>query len=106
MSCPDYHPTPRCKAPRVHLAQTFYGLCFSPDGKSLYASGAEYETVHRFRFEEGLLGRRVWVHEADYRRLGLADDLADAVLVAPTAVVNADEEEEEEEETTPSRGRK
>src|SRR5262245_27585168 len=37
---------------RVILDQTFYGLCFSPDGKQLFASGAEQEVVHQFRFEE------------------------------------------------------
>ena len=40
---------------RVSVPQTFYGLCFSPDGKTLYASGAEYETVNRFTFDQGLL---------------------------------------------------
>jgi DNA-binding beta-propeller fold protein YncE len=40
---------------RVSLPQTFYGLCFSPDGNTLYASGAEFETVHRFTFDSGLL---------------------------------------------------
>jgi YVTN family beta-propeller protein len=40
---------------RVRLDQTFYGLCFSPDGKSLFASGGEYEVVHRFEFEQGYL---------------------------------------------------
>src|SRR5438445_10963131 len=33
---------------RVILDQTFYGLCFSPDGKPLFASGCEYEVVHGF----------------------------------------------------------
>src|SRR5437764_4207572 len=42
---------------RVPLLQTFYGLCFAPDGKTLFASGGEYEVVHAFRFEEGFLGR-------------------------------------------------
>lgn len=40
---------------RVNLPQTFYGLCFSPDGKTLYASGAEFETVQRWTFDRGLL---------------------------------------------------
>src|SRR5205814_10277675 len=29
--------------------------CFSPDGKQLYASGAEYAVVHAFAFDNGLL---------------------------------------------------
>lgn len=40
---------------RVTIDQTFYGLAFSPDGKFLYASGGEFEVVHRWRFHEGLL---------------------------------------------------
>jgi DNA-binding beta-propeller fold protein YncE len=42
---------------RVNLDETFYGVCFSPDGKQLYASGCEYEVVHAFDFEDGLLAR-------------------------------------------------
>src|SRR5713226_5260061 len=42
-------------ASRVTLEQTFYGLCFSPDGKILYASGGEFEVVHAYDFEDGLL---------------------------------------------------
>ena len=34
--------------------QTFYGLCFSPDGKTLFASGGEFEVVHAFAFDDGL----------------------------------------------------
>ena len=40
---------------RVTLDQAFYGLCFAPDGKHLYASGGEYEVVHAFDFADGLL---------------------------------------------------
>ncbi|HEV3116709.1 MAG TPA: hypothetical protein VGY58_06625, partial [Gemmataceae bacterium] len=40
---------------RVHLDQTFYGLCFSPDGKQLFASGGEFEVVHAFDFAGGYL---------------------------------------------------
>src|SRR5262249_22049545 len=43
------------KTSRVLLDQTFVGLCFSPDGKRLFASGGEQEIVHAFDFEEGLL---------------------------------------------------
>lgn len=44
-------------ASRVTLPQTFYGLCFSPDGKQLFASGAEHEVIHVFDFNDGLLAR-------------------------------------------------
>lgn len=40
---------------RVVVDQTFYGLCFSPDGRRLYASGGEFEVVHEFEFARGLL---------------------------------------------------
>jgi len=40
---------------RVILDQAFYGLAFSPDGKTLYASGGEFEVVHAYDFEDGLL---------------------------------------------------
>lgn len=40
---------------RVTVPQAFCGLVFSPDGKELYASGAEHEVVHRFKFDAGLL---------------------------------------------------
>ena len=42
---------------RVPLEQTFYGICFSPDGKTLFANGAEFEVVHLFAFADGLLSR-------------------------------------------------
>jgi YVTN family beta-propeller protein len=41
---------------RVVIDQTFYGLCFSPDGRKLYASGGEFEIVYEFDFARGLLG--------------------------------------------------
>jgi DNA-binding beta-propeller fold protein YncE len=42
---------------RVTLDQTFYGLCFTPDGRTLFASGGEFEVVHAFDFAHGLLSR-------------------------------------------------
>jgi YVTN family beta-propeller protein len=41
---------------RVTVDQTFYGMCFSPDGRRLYTSGGEFEVVHEFEFSRGLLG--------------------------------------------------
>lgn len=52
-------------ASRVTLDQAFYGLCFSPDGKQVYASGGEFEVVHQFDFDDGLLGRRRTIRVAD-----------------------------------------
>src|SRR5207244_13024047 len=47
-------PRPRVIS-RVRIDQTFYGLTFSPDGKAIFASGGEYEVVHRFDFADGYL---------------------------------------------------
>ena len=41
---------------RVSVDQSFYGVCFSPDGRKLYASGGEFEVVHEFDFSRGMLG--------------------------------------------------
>jgi DNA-binding beta-propeller fold protein YncE len=38
---------------RKVIDQTFYGLCFSPDGRKLYVSGGEFEVVHEFDFVRG-----------------------------------------------------
>ena len=40
---------------RVEIPQTFVGVCFSPDGKELFASGGEREVVHRFAYRAGHL---------------------------------------------------
>ena len=42
---------------RVILEQTFTGLTFSPDGKTLYASGGEFDVIHAFDFLDGFLSR-------------------------------------------------
>src|SRR5262245_52623245 len=42
---------------RVPVEQTFTGLAWSPDGKTRFASGGEFEVVHAFSFEDGLLGK-------------------------------------------------
>jgi DNA-binding beta-propeller fold protein YncE len=53
----DLNPKKQRIASRVTLEQTFIGLCFAPDGKTLYASGGEFEVVHAYDFEDGLLSR-------------------------------------------------
>ena len=37
------------------LEESFYGLAWSPDGRSLYASGSVQELIHAFTFAEGYL---------------------------------------------------
>ena len=63
-------------ASRVILPQTFYGLCFSPDGKSLFASGGEYEVVHAFDFNDGLLERRRDLRIVDVKQKFIPGGLA------------------------------
>lgn len=62
---------------RVPVDQTFYGLTFAPDGRTLYASGGEFEVVHAFDFADGLLG--------NHRELKVADP-ADKFVVGGLAV--------------------
>jgi YVTN family beta-propeller protein len=40
---------------RVTVDQAFYGLTWSPDGKQIYASGGEFDLVHIWDFDKGLL---------------------------------------------------
>jgi DNA-binding beta-propeller fold protein YncE len=53
----DLNPKKQKITCRVILDQTFYGICFSPDGKQLFVSGGEFEVVHAFRFQRGLLSQ-------------------------------------------------
>src|SRR5215472_11268750 len=39
----------------ANIAQSFYGLTFSPDGDRLFCSGAGQEIVHSFLFQNGNL---------------------------------------------------
>jgi DNA-binding beta-propeller fold protein YncE len=71
---------------RVPIDQTFYGLCFTPDGKTLFASGGEYEVVHAWTFEEGLLAQHRTIRMADRMKsfvpCGLTTDAAGQTLFA------------------------
>lgn len=40
---------------RQPLAEAFYGLAWSPDGRQLYASGASAEVIHVLNFKDGQL---------------------------------------------------
>ena len=42
---------------RATVDQAFYGLAWAPDGRQLFASGGEFETVHVFDFDRGYLVR-------------------------------------------------
>lgn len=53
-------------ASRIGLEQAFYGLAFDPEGKRLFASGAEFEVVHQFAFAGGYL--------SDHRELAVGKE--------------------------------
>src|SRR5262249_57026774 len=42
---------------RVVIDQAFYGLCFAPDGRRLYASGGEYQVGPAVHFHRRPLSR-------------------------------------------------
>src|SRR5258708_4181796 len=69
---------------RARIDQTFYGLVFSPDGKALFASGGEYEVVHRFDFADGYLSNLKTIAAAEQTDKfipgGLAVDVAGKTL--------------------------
>jgi DNA-binding beta-propeller fold protein YncE len=71
---------------RVVLEQAWYGLCFSPDGKQLFASGAEFEVVHAYSFGDGFLSnhREIAVVKPTDKFIpgGLAIDAAGKTLFA------------------------
>src|SRR5688572_15458141 len=48
-------------------------------------SSDEIETIRQQGYKAGLLGTRLFVQQGDYKRLHLADDLADFVIVGKTA---------------------
>ena len=50
---------------RVVIDQSFAGLTFSPDGKSLFVGGGESEVVYHFPFEDGYLTRPTKLKVAD-----------------------------------------
>jgi DNA-binding beta-propeller fold protein YncE len=77
---------PQKVACRVPLDQAFYGLCFTSDGRTLLASGGEFEVVHSFAFEDGFLSRHREVKVAEVRETfvpgGLTVDRAGQTLFA------------------------
>ncbi|HEY7155412.1 MAG TPA: bifunctional YncE family protein/alkaline phosphatase family protein [Gemmataceae bacterium] len=72
---------------RVPVDQAFYGVCFTPDGKTLFASGGEQEMIHVWNFDDGLLDHHRTIRTADklaktFVPAGLTTDAAGATLFA------------------------
>ncbi|HZO85785.1 MAG TPA: beta-propeller fold lactonase family protein, partial [Verrucomicrobiae bacterium] len=61
---------------RVSLEESFYGLAFSHDGKSLFCSGAGDETVHSFSFAGGFLSDQKTVQLRERNLRGIPGGLA------------------------------
>lgn len=52
-------------ASRTPVRETFYGLQFSRDGRSVFCSGSSEECVHRFEFENGSLTNHTQIQLRD-----------------------------------------
>ncbi|CAN5388092.1 hypothetical protein BH11PLA2_BH11PLA2_08440 [soil metagenome] len=94
----DLNATNKKVMSRVTIPQAFYGLAFSPDGKQVYCSGGEFDRVHVWDFDKGLLhnartisiaadkGRMVAAgiaFDKDGKELFVAATWADAVVRIP-----------------------
>ena len=64
-------------ASRVSLPQSFHGMSFSRDGKTLWVSGAERETVLGYPFEEGYLGKPKVVQVVDVKETFIPAGIAE-----------------------------
>ena len=61
---------------RVGLAESFYGVAFSKDGGTLFASGSSDEVIHQFAFEDGYLGKPATRPLRDAKQRGIPCGLA------------------------------
>jgi DNA-binding beta-propeller fold protein YncE len=59
---------------RIVLEQAFYGLTFSPDGRTLFAGGGEFDVVHAFPCADGYLAKpkSLKIADAKFIPCGLA----------------------------------
>jgi DNA-binding beta-propeller fold protein YncE len=81
----DLNPKGRKIVSRTVIPQGFYGLAFSRDGKQVYASGGEFDTVHVWDFNRGLLHNHRSINVSAGRRTvpsGIAFDAAGRELFA------------------------
>jgi DNA-binding beta-propeller fold protein YncE len=63
-------------ASKTPLHETFYGVEFSPDGKTLYCSGAGDEVIHAYKFDHGQLGDPVQIKLRGPEQTGVPCGLA------------------------------
>src|SRR3954469_21447897 len=56
---------------RAEIDESFYGLAFSPDGKTLACSGAGSEVVHVFNFDTGYLSNHREIRIRPEKRRGI-----------------------------------
>jgi hypothetical protein len=61
---------------RVGIPQAFYGLCFSAEGRTLFASGGEFNVVHAYQFEDGSLFRHKTIAVANEKEKFIVGGLA------------------------------
>ena len=61
---------------RAPVQESFYGIAFSPDGRTLYCSGAGDEVVHVFGFKDGTLTVQPDIRVRDSRERGIPCGLA------------------------------
>ncbi|RLS50623.1 MAG: hypothetical protein DWH88_00540 [Planctomycetota bacterium] len=62
---------------RVSLPQSFHGMSFSRDGKTLWVSGAERETVLGYPFDNGYLGKPKVVQVVDVKETFIPAGIAE-----------------------------
>ena len=61
---------------QVTLDESFYGLAWAPDGRTLFASGAGSEVVHAFAFRDGYLSERRDLRLRPEKERGIVSGLA------------------------------
>jgi DNA-binding beta-propeller fold protein YncE len=61
---------------KVGVDECFYGIAFSPDGRTLYCSGAGAEVIYSFHFEQGQLSNRQEIHLRNPKQRGIPAGLA------------------------------
>ncbi|MBU6400859.1 MAG: beta-propeller fold lactonase family protein [Verrucomicrobia bacterium] len=63
-------------ASRTRIPEAFYGLEFSPDGRTIYCSGAGNEVIHTFAFHDGRLSDEHPIQLRDPKARGIPAGMA------------------------------